>query len=79
MTVPSSDDDTTCLRFGLNAIEVIASLWPLNDLLSAGSPTPAKNLGCYPAALPSCERAWGPCENEVWDMAILEVCIFWFN
>ena len=38
MTVPSRLDDITYFRFGLNAMPVIASLCPLNDLLSAGSP-----------------------------------------
>jgi hypothetical protein len=43
--VPSKEELTTCFRLGLKASPVIVSLWPLKDLLRAGSPTEAKNLG----------------------------------
>jgi hypothetical protein len=46
ITVPSRLPETTYFKFGLKAIDVIASLCPLNDLFNDGSPTPAKNLGC---------------------------------
>jgi len=38
MTVPSTEPETTYLRFGLNATLTTESLCPLNDLFKAGSP-----------------------------------------
>jgi hypothetical protein len=38
MTVPSYEPDTTYFKFGLKATLLTASLCPLKDLLSAGSP-----------------------------------------
>lgn len=45
ITVPSNEDDTTYFKLGLKETDEIASLWPLNDLFKAGSPTLAKNFG----------------------------------
>ena len=49
MTVPSREPLTVCLRLGLNATEVTPSLWPLKDLLRAGSLTPTPEVAApYP-------------------------------
>jgi len=47
ITVPSADPDTTCFKFGLNATLHTASLWPLKDLLSDGSPAGCAISACY--------------------------------
>ena len=57
MTVPSTDPEMTCLRLGLKHEEVTPSLWPLKDLLRAGSATwpAAAGLAEAPPPIELCE------------------------